>query len=80
MRQANFIHVINLTHNLIRQVESLSPHLIVAASSVFFLAVCHRFKIRPARVLEITQNMLTYEEARHPRSVGGLRDYLAKEL
>jgi hypothetical protein len=80
MAQANFKAVINLTHQLIRQIETMSPHIIIAASAIFFLAVCQRFNIRPINALEIAQNMLNNEERRSPKMVGGLRDFLSKEI
>lgn len=80
MTQANFPAVIHLTHQLLRQIETMSPHIIIAASSVFFLALCERFKVRPATALEIAQNMLNREERKSPVMVGGLRDFLSKEL
>lgn len=69
-----------MTHSLIRQVETKTAPFILAASGIFLLAVCDRFSVRPARVLELVGNMLSQEEKRNPVMVGGLRDFLSKEL
>jgi len=78
--QANFPKVIAYTHALLRQIETEYSHIIIAASGVFFLALCERFKVRPQRVLEIIANMLQQEEQKNPKMIGGLRDFLSKEL
>ena len=56
------------------------PEVHFTAMAMHFLMMCERFKVKPQRVLEITEAVIRDSEKRHESNVRAWRMYLANEV